>query len=86
MKVTMSSDKVNKGAINRKIANHGCMICPCCGENRDMLHNLCTNGKVEGIDLIGTITEYKGFFNIKIYHKDKYHCYTCGASWESDLY
>ena len=24
--------------------------------------------------------------DVKIYHKDKYHCYTCGASWESDLY
>lgn len=81
MKIT----KYGNQAINesREFANHGCHKCPCCGETRDLFDVIVDTSKIAGIDSI-TVRKEKGFFSIKFVSVERYHCYTCGAEWESD--
>lgn len=70
----------------REKANHGCNICPYCGETKSFLEYLLVGECSKGIVSTGTLHWSEGFFKIKTKYVDCYKCYTCGAKWESDPY
>ena len=86
MKITKTNIEFNNQQMQRKIANEGCNVCPCCGENKDYSDYLEKGISNKGIIGPMQFTDATGFFNIKIIHYDKYECLTCGAEWESEPY
>lgn len=84
MRITCDSRKENTEQKRRKLANEGCDKCPCCGETKYFY--ISEDKQMRGISagMIRTETKIKGFFNLKIIHRDCYSCYTCGSKWESD--
>ena len=86
MKIT-KTNKMHNGAIARRtIANKGCDVCPCCGENKDAVEYMEEGIFNKGI-FSGIVKDYcKGFFKMKYMQIDCYSCETCGAEWESEPY
>jgi DNA-directed RNA polymerase subunit RPC12/RpoP len=73
MKLVKVPDKFDMNIYKRVKANKGCDVCPYCGKK----------------DIKSMIYREKntGFLGLgKTLNADVYHCYNCGAEWESDLY
>lgn len=87
MKITKTAAQVKCAETNKTIANVGCNICPCCGETKSTLeYNKEDIFSHKGI-ASGTYKSWcAGLFRTKRYRIDCYHCYTCGAEWESEPY
>ena len=88
MVVTKTANRAFTLESNRRKANTGCNICPCCGENKS--ENFYNKSGVfdKGVftnELISR-TWTKGIFKVKHMKCDIYRCLTCGAEWESDPY
>lgn len=73
MKIIKTQEQVNRLKIGKEIANKGCDICPCCGEEY-------------GSKIPACRTWAAGIFKTKYYKVNIYNCDSCGASWESDPY
>lgn len=90
MKIIKTNTQVISQEEEKKRANMGCDVCPCCGENRSF--DKCIR------DGVG----FKGISSIRINRNrsvgsiffgktesttvDIYDCHTCGAEWESEPY
>lgn len=75
MVVTKTANRAFTLESNRRKANTGCYICPCCGESKGVFtHELISR------------TWTKGIFKVKHMKCDIYCCLICGAEWESDPY
>ena len=72
MKITKTSDRAAWLRNQKEIANRECKICPCCGT------------PYKGIPTVRSWAG--GFFLTKSYEVQCYHCWECGAEWESDPY
>lgn len=85
MKIRKPSNQVNHEKTLRAIANQGCDVCPNCGEKRPFNINWET---MQPYGIAGGVIENfsTGFFNLKIWQKDIYTCYTCGTEYESEPY
>ena len=86
MKITKTSDKAYFLKIAEINANKGCDKCPCCGETNQSIEYLLTGEPNKGIVSGLQKTWAEGFFKIKNMKCDCYHCFTCGAQWESEPY
>lgn len=77
MKITKTSEDVDRFKREKKIANRGCNKCPCCGSKKVK----------KGFPTIWR-EDAGGFFHYYSRHmkKDNYECEKCGAEWESDPY
>lgn len=76
---------INADKAAKEKANAGCNICPCCGESSRMYVEFANKPHVRGI-AHNSCDYYRGFFKQRHYVIDKYHCYSCGAEFESDVY
>lgn len=87
MRITKSSEEVNKFVMAKEIANHGCDRCPCCGETKTWDRYVQEGVTNKGI-LKGYInkTWVKGIFRMRNMKCDCYKCTSCGAEWESEPY
>lgn len=84
MKIIKTHSDANKFISAKAKANEGCLICPCCGESKFTTEYSMSENK--GI-LAGLQRSWvEGLFHMKNMCCDVYHCYTCGAEWESDPY
>lgn len=88
MKIT----KTNIQAAERKgeilHANLGCRVCPCCGEDMNLLYAI-KNGNFlkRGISSFPIQVLVKtGWFSKEYKTVIKYSCNRCGAEWESEPY
>lgn len=87
MKIVKTSKEARQEKMERKAANAGCAICPCCGERKTFEHYV-KKGKLNKGILFGGLTRRwsTGIFRVRIMQADIYHCNTCGDVWESDPY
>lgn len=86
MKINKYASEVAELKRKRKIANFGCDVCPCCGEDKKSIYYIQKGILDKGInDLLYKIVS-KGIFSTKLYRIDCYYCLTCGAEWESEPY
>ena len=88
MKVTKTAEQAIVLENQRKAANRGCNVCPCCHETMSSSEAiLAGHGVSRGIS---SITSYRksdrGLFSSEYKSIDLYRCRRCGAEWESDLY
>lgn len=75
MKIIATSEQANKKEEDRRIANIGCDICPCC--------------KSKNVEYRFTHYETKWkfyFFYMGLYDVDRWSCNDCGSVWESEPY
>lgn len=87
MKITKSSKEAASFASMRTVANVGCDVCPCCGENKSWIQYMKEGVYNKGV-MSGALnkTWVEGVFRMRNMKCDCYKCYSCGAEWESEPY
>lgn len=86
MKITKTSNEAQNFKMNKEVANKGCYICPFCGQKIEF-GGVCTTWY--GYKDPSTETLFTELFSKEPKHHykvDYYHCWKCGAEWESDPY
>lgn len=90
MKITRTDKDERAYQRNKKIANKNCDVCPCCGHPVDVDGATSVSERTwYGKANEGATTLFDLFFrssHLHHYKVDCYHCYNCGAMWESDPY
>ena len=86
MKIIRTDEDEKVYQRNKKIANRNCDVCPYCGHPAEGIPSKRT---WYGKENEGATTLFDLFFtssHLHYYKVDCYHCYHCGAMWESDPY
>jgi hypothetical protein len=87
MKITKLPNKYDEEVHKKEVANEACNKCPFCGETKTSLEYLSEIHKTNsGIQCLPVEIHEEKWLNPKIINKNQYHCYECGAEWESNLY
>ena len=87
MKITKTSNRAKFLEDEKRTANIGCNVCPCCGERETTWEHFKrgSNGGISdgGVKHWSESGLFKKKRNLKV---NTYVCYTCGAEWESETY
>lgn len=88
MKITKTAEEVSAYKLQKKIANRGCNVCPCCHEKMNLGEAIKKGfGLKRGISSFMISKPIKtGLFSSKYKTVTKYSCHRCGAEWESEPY
>lgn len=86
MKIIFDSSNDSSKMHLRMIANIGCDKCPICGETRKFYAGGPEKTPIGVMKSLVPARYTIGVFKRKNIQIDRYTCYSCGSSWQSDPY